>query len=727
LKIAPDDRYEPEIAPDSSRVQEFLSYTGKKIRQDFGDRQSWAQAREHFNGRRYCTEWRNPTTPWEGSSNIVLPVIDKKIDELKPQYINMILSPRPPVTAFAVMPEYQKKVRNVELLFDWLVHYGSPRFSEEVVLATDDCLEMGRGIFKSYWHYETRQTPSVLTADRLPKELRPLIVVDRGADYADKIHAIAGMRPGVQQGAVVLTRKDFDQMREMISLVVQKAFDLDPDEPRDSKALNDVLNWFRSGAKGELRFESRDIISSVPAIKSISPIDFIVPRNATDNIEDHERICEVMYFTKSQIKQLAIDKKLNKSAVDELLSRRRKGAAGVEDAKGSKVNIQRMLMDQEQSSREGLAQPTSDDLFEIWKVSTRYSPTEGGAEKKITAIIPADCPDLPLKIKAHSRPSGKWGYHTFTFESNKRRWYSPRGVPEILDDLEAEMTATERAKINRMAIVNCPSMKFRPGRHINPATWKFFPGVMFPTNDPVGDVVPLEFTPLDVSFDNHIQTLGVWAEQRLGSADYTLSNQGSLSEPRTKYEIQSIQSQARQSLSMRGLFCKRAFDEMYGEWFDLWHEHGPEEVYVKVTGGDDPIRLTKQDLQGRFLIQCSGTIGSSDPVFEAQKAQNRIIMLAQLAPMVEPKYSIDLGEVVMDWLEKDDMRLMKRVVIERTPEEIAAIQQQQQQQAAQEQMAQFALAQAGQKPPSNPVGRPPSKPPATPKIPQMASSNGGGG
>lgn len=720
MKTSPDTVAEPEIAPDSGRIRDFLAGMGKKIRTDFGDRESWVEAREHWNSRRYGTEWRFPTTPWEGSSNIVLPVIDKKIDELKPQFINMILSPRPTITASAVMPKYQKKVRNVELLFDWLAHYGSPRFAEEVILAADDCLEMGRAIFKSHWHYESRQGPTVLNAARLPPELRRLIVVDRDDNYANSVF----LASGGEGGAVVLTKREFDAAREAVEMVVQRAFDLDPEEPRDQKAISSIISWFRSGAKGDLVFESRDVIRSVPAMRTISPIDFVVPRNATNDVEEHERICEVMYFTSSQIKQIALDQKWNKGAVDELISRRRKGAAGNDRQSMGKSNAQKMLIELEQAAREGVAQDTSDELFEIWKVSTRYSATENGAEKKVVALIGADAPDVALKVKSNNRPSGKWGYHTYTFELNKRRWYAPRGVPELLDDLEAEMTAAERAKINRMAIALCPTLKYKPNRHINPSSWKFFPGVMFPTADPVGDVVPLEFSPMDVAFDSHINQLSVWAEQRLGSADYSSANQGNLSEPRTKYEIQSIQSQSRQSLSMRGTLCKLAYDEMWGEFFDLWHERGPEEVYVKVTGGDEPIKLTKEDLQGQFLIQCAGQIGSSDPVMEAQKAQNRIILLTQLAPLVEPQYKIDLGELVMDWLEKDDIRLAKRVVTQRTPEEVAEIVKQQQMAQARAQQQEMAMAAAGAKPQSGGSQKPAGA--QHPKVPQMSSRNGGG-
>ncbi len=689
MKTNPTELIEPEISADSERVSSFLKTTGKLIREDFEDRQTWVQAREHWFRRRYCLEWREPQTPWVGSSNIVLPLIDKKIDELKPQYINMIAAARPPVTCYAAFPEFQKKTRNVELWFDWLVQYGSPNFMHETILAVDDCLETGRGIVKTFWHYETSQSPGVLTSARLPKELRPLVVASSDEE-ANAIRAIAGGAGG----AIALTKRQFDQLGDQIRLVIQKSLDLDPKEPRDEKAIDLVYQWFRGGAKGEVRYEYRDVVRSVPAIRSISPLDLIVPKSATNDPEEHERITEVMYFTASQLKALAIDNKLNKKAVDALLDKRKRDKDWNTKGGAGNTNEQRRMLDVQHETKEGISSEGKEETFEVWKVCTRYSSTEYGAEKKIVAMIPADCPDIPLKVKAHSRPSGRWGYHTFTFESNKRRWYAPRGVPEKLDDLEAEMTAQERAKINRMSIVNSPTMKYRPGRHINPTVWKWFPGQMMPTNDPIGDVVPMQFTPLDVSFDSHINQLRVWAESYLGGSDYGISDASNLSEPRTATEIQAIQSQARQSLSMRGLLFKLCYDGVWQEFFDLWHQIGPEEVYIKVTGGDEAIRLTKEDLQGKFMLQCTGTIGNSDPVLEAQKAQNRIVLLAQMKPLLEPKYEVDMGEVVMDWLEKDDVRLMKRVVRERSPEELAEIQRRAVREQAMQRQAEIAGASA---------------------------------
>ncbi len=705
-------------------MKDWLSDLARNVKEDFEGRAQWVQAREHYFSRRYCLEWRNPTFPWPGSSNIVLPLIDKKIDELKPQYVNLIAAAKPPVTAQAVLPQFQKKAKNVELLFDWLVHHGSPNFIEETILSVDDCLETGRAILKSYWRYESRQTPTIITSKRLPKRLKSLIVSQLDEKHADTLF-MAGGGPG---GAVVLTKKEFDRMRDGIKAVVLQEFDLDEDEPRDQKAISEILAWLRAGARGELKYESRDVVLNVPAIAAINPVDFVVPENATMDIEDHERICEVMYFTKSQLQALALDQKLDKKALDHLLDKTKKGAGPGYEQSSGRLNWQRNLIDIQQSNREGIdAGGEKDGIFEIWKISTRMSTHEGGPEKKVVALVPADAPGVPLKLKAWNRPSGLWGYHTYTFEMNKRRWYSPRGVPEKLDDLEAEMTAQHRAKLNRAAIVNAPTFKYKPNRHINPNVWKWIPGQMMPTNDPMGDVIPIEMSNLDVAFDNEIQQLRVWAESYLGGPDYGLTDNSTLSEARTATEIQAIQGQARQSLSMRGLLMKLCYNQVWRQFFDMWHTLGPDEVYIRVTGDDEPIRVTKEELQGQFLLQCSGTIGSSDPQVEAQKAQNRLALLAQIqsAGLLGDQYELNMGEAIRDWLEKDDIRLAKLVLRERSQEEIQQIQQQRQQAAAQMQQQELALAAAGSKPSSNGTSKSqgPQQRPGVASLPALGGRN----
>lgn len=174
---------------------------------------------------------------------------------------------------------------------------------------------------------------------------------------------------------------------------------------------------------------------------------------------------------------------------------------------------------------------------------------------------------------------------------------------------------------------------------------------------------------------------------------------------------------------MRGLLFKRAFDGVWKEFFDLWIAHGPKEVSISVMG-DEPIVLTKEQLQGNFLLTCTGTIGSSDPAAEAQKAQNMVGLLAELAPILGDKYELDMGEVVLNWLEKADIRLMKRALRERSPEEIEELHRRREAAMAMQRSQELTLAQAGQKPQAAPAGGGPRKSGGLPPRLAMAAMGG---
>jgi hypothetical protein len=128
---------------------------------------------------------------------------------------------------------------------------------------------------------------------------------------------------------------------------------------------------------------------------------------------------------------------------------------------------------------------------------------------------------------------------------------------------------------------------------------------------------------------------------------------------------------------------QKMMGEVYNEFFELWHQYGPQDAYVRVTGGDDPLKITREGMQGNFVFQPTGTIGEQDPALEAQKAQNRLFVLMQIAQngLAEPQYELNLGEAVADYLEKDDIRLSKRIMRRRSPQEVQAIVQEQQRKA----------------------------------------------
>ena len=691
MKLHPIHQFDADLR-ESARTKDFLSGLKKSIDQADQARAGWVQKCDHFRRRRYGMEFRNPTYPWPGSSSIVPPLIDKKIDELKPQYLNLITAARPPVTVLAIDPASQAQAPNVELWFEWLIKFGSPRFVEEAILFIDDLLEIGRGCLKSIWHYETAPTPETIRPSTLPQRLRQLVVTARNEEEADAMFEASG------RTAKVMTRAEFDEKRDLIQKIVQREFQLDPDEPKDREAISDIMRWFRAGANEPLKISKRDCRLNVPGVVAISPKDLIVPEWTTD-VEQAEFITHRMWFTPQQMRAKARNNIWDEKAVNEILEKRKNRGDG--SSRNSNMYDQERV---DEAARQGVSF-TGDNEIEFNETCTWFSAKENGEESKIVVLTAKDCPDIPVKMYAYQRPSGLWPHHTATFEMNKRRWYSPRGVPEKLDDLEYEIIQQKRAKLNRMTIANAPTFTYEIGSNVNPANFRWIPGQFMPVRRQ-GAVQALQVPNLDISFDREEQILRTWAEEYLGGVDFGLNSAlSSNSDSRTATEINAIQGRARQSLSLRGTLFQRCWQDVYREMFDMFIHWGDPQVYVQVTGAQ-PMKLTREQLQGRYEFIPTGTIGETDPVMEAQKALARITLLTQAkqAGVVGDEYDINLGQALLDWIEKDDIRAARRLVRKRSSQEIKQVQEARAKQQQEMLQQQAAMATITGKPPKQIAG-----------------------
>lgn len=666
-KVNPYHQYDSEVGM-TGRFKDFVKDLHRRIKKDKEDRAQWEEDKTYYFKRRYGLLWRNPDFPWPGSSNIVMPLIDMMIDKLKPLYANLVLQAKPPVTVLTHGgAEVANQARKIEQWFDWLIRAGSPQFGTEIVLAIDDLLETGRGIVKTLWQYDTCATTETLVPSRLPKRLAQMIPRINTAQDADRASAMLGVN--------VLSREEFKENEGRVRQMVQVDFQLDPEEDADRKVADQILSWMRSGAKQALTIERRDILWDAPRIAQVHPFDLIVPSYTTD-LEETERITHVMWMSDRQIRQRARDAKWNRSAVRDLLEKRSREK---DKYRSASRGYDHTLV--EESLREGVNMDHTDAQFEIYECATWFDVNGDGVDEKVCVLYSPENPDAVLKAYEYRGVSSgnRWPYHTATFEKNKRRWYSPRGIPEKLDDLDAEVTAQHRAKLNRSAISNAPTFFYRTNSGINPRNFRWVPGQMFPTMNPLGDVVPVQIPNLDLSFDQEQHILRTWAEQYVGTPDFGLTSQDSMTEPRTATELRQIAQQGNQALSLRGSLFQHMMASVYDSLHDLWVVYGPDEVWVRITG-TEPLRLTKEELQGDYLFIPTGIIGEQDPIVEAQKSLARIQILTQVGPLMGLRYELDMGEAVRDWLEKDDVRVYRRIVRERSPEEVQQLQQQQQQQ-----------------------------------------------
>lgn len=658
-----------------SRFRDFTLWLNGMVERDENQREGWISEKQHFHQRRYQEEFRNVAFPWPGASDIVPPLIDKKVDELKPLYINLLLGQKPPITALGISKDAQRNAPNVELWFDWLInHGGSPGFIQELFLFVDDILSMGVGVGKWFWRYETIRAPEVIDKNRLPASLRALVVKDTEDEADEEFFA---------RGGKVLSKKEFKAGWEAIKRQLAMVFQLDPEERGESEELERVTSWFETGADEPLRIKKRDVVVNAPAWTEIHPSDFIVPSNALVDLESAERITQRTYLSARQLRQGVRDGLWDDGNVRHVLKEitapsPRSGPGGArwsyEQGGGGSAYDEWRQTEAHRSHVTLDLDPTA--VLPVYETSTWMSPQRGMNDRRVKIIYSPLFPEHPFKAWEYGSTSGRWNFFTVPFEMNVRQWHSSRGVGEKLDDLDRQIISSARARINNELISTAPTFKFRRSSRVNLRGHHWIPGQGIPV-DEMDDLDVLPIPERQIVHIQEEQILRTWAEEYLGGTDFGLTSQNSLTEPRTATEIRGIQNRARQALSMRGHLFKAGMQALADAFFDMHMEYGDDEVWIAVTESE-PIKLTREDLQGNYTFQIVPTIGEQDSALEAEKKLRRLQILMQAKQAgLEDTFRINLGEALIDYLESEDLRSARRIIEPMSEEEIAALRQRQ--------------------------------------------------
>tara|TARA_R100000808_G_scaffold14671_2_gene34505 strand:+ start:1973 stop:3865 length:1893 start_codon:yes stop_codon:yes gene_type:complete len=369
--------------------------------------------------------------------------------------------------------------------------------------------------------------------------------------------------------------------------------------------------------RGRLRYESVD------------PQNLIVPASTRD-IADADRIVHVQRYTLDAYRR---EKRFNQDpGFIKLIT----GEAG--DRRGDLAKAQA------QYQREGLTH-SEDGTVVVWEVWCRnekgywycqtYSPLQ--PEQDVRESF-----ELPYR---HGRPP----FTAFSYEIKDQRWYSPRGVTEMVAVHEAELCKLMNEKNDYMTYVNRPL--FRTSRDIpNAANLKFTPGQILPY-----DVQPVSMPQPPVSFDQSMLMVRDIAEQRVATPDFGLSQTFNVKERRTATEINAIGDLFHQSSDLRLRIFRMGLNSMYQMSWDLLVQYGGDDLSFWITNRID--ELPVEALQENFTIQPTGSADGVNRQFIYNRAVGRMQMFAG-----DPY--VDQGELRKSVLEADDAALAKRLFVD---------------------------------------------------------------
>jgi hypothetical protein len=308
--------------------------------------------------------------------------------------------------------------------------------------------------------------------------------------------------------------------------------------------------------------------------------------------------------------------------------------------------LELIAMDKE--IREGYTHSNNSDTIIVWE---HYVRTMGGV------TVYSYCP-IALDVKVRTpwgvpfKVNGRVSAPFFSFQSevtSDEGWYGPRGVAEIIADVEIYGTKVWNAKADAITFVSTPLFESTSGID-NPANYKHAPGEVLPPG-----VKPVIFGAPPVDFDQEIAFSRGEAELRARTPDMGIEKpNGGSTEKRTAKEVSVAASISQIGMTDENITFQEDLSKLYAHDWGLMQQYKRKELTYFVS--DNLEVLPEGALKNDYLIIAGGALDDWDRNQRVQKAQARYQLLAG-------KPNVNQDELVTELLNADDARLVKKLVI----------------------------------------------------------------
>lgn len=603
----------------TSPVDALFSDINNKVEDSIEQTSAWASNQLKWHKLRMRIK-KAKQFPFEGSSNLRLPTAEIKLRKLKSSLINTIFGIRPVVQVVPSPSGNEQTARKIEKFLDHII-CDKMRLKMKTIVATDQMLEKGFYLMKPFWDY---------------KEMTRIEKFDAEKDLSPE-EAIAILNPETPLDAIVaefFKRLEIDDNERVLE--------------DNQKEVLKAIESMRSG-NPKVTLKLRDVLCDYPSVALASPENVYVPSDAGYDPQDSAFIVHEFYLPLRQLKQNAENGKgWDEKAVGEI--------------EAFKELDTRKLTDEQKDMREGIERINNpQEHVKIWEFYGWQDINSDGAEEKALITL---APDFSKVLRKVSLPfdSGKFPFVKFFYELTDDRWFSHRGIVEIMEDIIKEIDVQHMQKIDQQTIRNAPMFMYRAGM-VNPNLVQFIPNQGIPVHgmSPLTDTLQVlnsNNPNVEYSYDREEQILEGKVQELIGQIDFTLQSQINKREPRTLGEVQ-LQFQGQQQVfSLDAEMFRNSMEELFNWVWDLWCQFGSDYYEFSYFGkeGWEPIRLTREEVQGKWKITVRGNDQNTNPQVRQQKAQTILQMvgnpIALQSGVVTPQ---NLGEAYKRVLQELDI------------------------------------------------------------------------
>jgi hypothetical protein len=522
--------------------------------------------------------------PFVGCANLRMPTIETKLRKLKASLVNTIFGVRPVVQVIPTPSGTFENAIKVEKFLDHLI-CDTTNLKEKIIISIDQMLEKGFCVMKPYWSYEEITRNETLSLEDLTiEELQQ-----------------------VYSGSTTT---------EMLEQMLVEYLNVDVSDNVKNVNMSEVRRVAKLIHAGEdnIQISLQDVTKNFPDADTCMDERIYVGTDSGYDPQNCQFIIHEFFMPVDTVKKNAKIKGWDVDAVTRVnaLKQVSLGQKNIQITKDFREGIMRLQ--------------NPDELVKIWEVYCWYDINDDGEKEKCVVTM---APDFAKILRKSTLPfyNAKWPFVKMFYELTDDRWFSHRGIPEIIEDIVKEIDIQHMQKVDNQTIRNTPMFMYRAGM-INNKTVQFVFGQGIPVNGmtPLQDVIqPMNNgnSNVEFSYEREQMLLESKIEELVGQVDFTLQSMINKRQPRTLGEVQ-LQVQNQQTVfSLDADLLRGSMEDLFNWIWDLWCQYGDDQYEFAYFGKDgwEKIRLSREEVQGKYKITVRGNDQNTNPQVRLQKAQ----------------------------------------------------------------------------------------------------------
>ena len=543
------------------------------------DTDIWRQNQEKWYRMRYRVK-KSKTKPFVGCSNLRMPTLDTKIKKLKADLMQAVFGIRPVVQVIPTPSGNPESALKIEKFLDHLI-MDVVNIKPKATIAIDQELQKGFYLMKPHWSIEILDRTETFSISDLSPEGQDLIY-------------------------------NPETPREAIAQIFAEKYSVDTGKlvvKENIKAVNKLVDEILAG-KDKIKAVFKDVIKNQPDVALVDPEKLKVPAATGFDPQSALNLTHEFYITYPQLVQNIDSKGWKKSSLDKV------DYASSVDPDTSDIT---------KEQREGIRLLQKEGYIRVWECYTYWDINGDGKDEKVILTI---SPDFDCLFRAIELPfySGKFPFVKLYYELTDDRWYSHRGLPELIEDLVKEIDIQHMQKIDSQTLRNTPMFLYRSGQVKGKAkNFGFGRGMPVSGMQKLDDIIkPFNATNTNAefSYDKEQQMLEMKIGELIGQVDFSLQSQVNRRQPRTAEEVQMQVANQQINMSLDADQHRQQFQELFNWIWELWCQYGDDEYEFNYFGEGkyEPIKLNKEQLQGKYTIKVRANDNNFNTALRQQKA-----------------------------------------------------------------------------------------------------------